>query len=201
MVHSQILRVENDVIAHQLTADVEPRVFEEQFPNLILYVTDIVTGPTSQWKRIFMADVTPPGERKPGASERGDTPRITLSSAALAVPDVSHNRIQLAEKNLSTYEVDKDGNYHISGAPTGDQALEASKPNEVHPTRPAPEMDTRPLYRQAYFNKSQSREDILDERIELNQRLAVPLACILLALAGIPLGFRHAAPENPPPWC
>ena len=181
--------VENDVIAHQLTADVEPRVFDEQFPNLILYVTDIVTGPTSQWKRIFMADVTPPGERKPGASERGDTPRVTLSSSALAVPDVSHNRIQLAEKNLSTYEVDKDGNYHVSGAPSGNQGLEASKPNEVHPTRPAPEMDTRPLYRQAYFNKTQPKEDILEERIELNQRLAVPLACILLALAGIPLGI------------
>jgi LPS export ABC transporter permease LptG len=181
--------VENDVIAHQLTADVEPRVFDEQFPNLVLYVTDIITGPTSQWKRIFMADVTPPGERKPGASERGDTPRVSLSSSALAVPDVNHNRINLTEKNLSTYEVDKDGNYHVSGSPTGTQGLEASKPNEVHPTRPAPEMDTRPLYRQAYFDKNQPRPDILEERIELNQRFAVPLACVLLALAGIPLGI------------
>ena len=42
-----------------------------------------------------MADITPPGERKPGAADRGDTPRITLASDALAVPDVAHNRIQL----------------------------------------------------------------------------------------------------------
>jgi LPS export ABC transporter permease LptG/LPS export ABC transporter permease LptF len=180
--------VENEAIAHELTADVEARVFGEQFPNMVLYVTDIITGPTSQWKRIFMADVTPPGDRKPGAADRGDTPRVTLSSSALAVPDVEHNRINLALKNGNTYEVDKDGNYHISGAPAGTQGLEASKPDEVHSTRPAPEMDTRPLYRKAYFDKSQTREDILDERIELHQRLAVPLACILLALAGIPLG-------------
>ena len=30
---------------------------------------------------------------------------------------------------------------------------------------------------------------MLDDRIELNRRLAVPLACILLALAGVPLGI------------
>jgi lipopolysaccharide export LptBFGC system permease protein LptF len=31
-------RVENQLIAGQLTADVQARVFEEQFPNTILYV-------------------------------------------------------------------------------------------------------------------------------------------------------------------
>ena len=44
----EFYRVENSVIAHQLTADIQPRVFEEQFPNTILYVTDITSGQASR---------------------------------------------------------------------------------------------------------------------------------------------------------
>src|SRR5579864_5549564 len=80
-------RVKNEVLARQLTAEVEPRVFEEQFPNWILYVNDIVTGPNPRWRRIFMADVTTPEERKPGAADRGDSPRIMLAAEALAAED------------------------------------------------------------------------------------------------------------------
>ena len=56
-------RVENQLIAGQLTADVQPRVFDEQFPNSILYVTDVTHRTTGRWKRIFLADVTPPESR------------------------------------------------------------------------------------------------------------------------------------------
>ena len=71
----EFYRVENRLVAREFTADIQPRVFEEQFPNMILYVNDIVPGPTSRLTRIFMADVTPPDERKPGASDRGDSPQ------------------------------------------------------------------------------------------------------------------------------
>ena len=91
-------------------------------------------------------------------------------------------------RNGETYESDKDGYYHVSGSPIGDQALQAQK-QEEHPSRPAGEMDTRPLYREAYRKAGLDHNQLLDDRIEFNTRLAVPLACILLALAGIPLGI------------
>jgi LPS export ABC transporter permease LptG len=48
-------------------------------------------------------------------------------------------------------------------------------------------MDTGPLYK--YIHKRDlSPKDIVDGTIELNQRFALPLACIMLALVGIPLG-------------
>ena len=182
-------RVRNQVLARQLTADVQPRVFEEQFPNTILYVNDVVTGPTPQWKRIVLFDITPPNQRKPGTAERGDSPRITLASDAQAVPDIAANRLTLSLRNSSTYEAGKAAtDYHISASPIGDQALEAQKPAEVHPTRPSPEMDSLPLYREAYHNRNLNRDQILEDRIELNRRLAVPLACMLLALVAVPLG-------------
>src|ERR1700689_830831 len=83
----ELVRVENIVLARQLTADVQPRMFEEQFPNTVLYVTDI-SATTGRWRHIFMADVTPPEERKPGSADRGDNPRIVLALDALAVADL-----------------------------------------------------------------------------------------------------------------
>jgi LPS export ABC transporter permease LptG/LPS export ABC transporter permease LptF len=183
-------RVQNQLIASQLTADVQPRVFAEQFPNSILYVSDVLAGTTSRWRRIFLADVTPPESRAPGAAERGDSPLITLATDALAVPDVALNRIQLSLHNGSTYTVGKDSaTYNITQSPTGDQVLQARRQNEKAPSRPASEMDTVPLYRMAYRDPSLDKTAMLDTRIELHQRLALPLACVLLALTGVPLGI------------
>jgi LPS export ABC transporter permease LptG/LPS export ABC transporter permease LptF len=185
------IRVRNVLIASELTADVQARVFEEQFPNKVLYVGDVVIGPPSRWRQIFVADVTPPGERGPSASERGDNPSITLAPEAIALPDPSANRLQLSLKNGSTYEVGKEpGDYHISEySGQGDQALYAEKPQAATVSRPVIQMDTRPLYRMAYRTPGLDKTSKLDAQIELNTRFALPLACILLSLAGVPLGI------------
>ncbi len=186
-------RVENQLVAGGLTSDVQPRVFDEEFPNSVLYVTDVVTGTTGLWRRIFLADVTPPAERLPSATERGDdSPRITLASEAIVSPDAAQNRLQLSLRNGSTYEAGKEAtDYHITMFPAGDQVLEAKKPDEIHAIRVAPEMDTGPLYRQAYKDASLDRTARLDARTELNQRFAMPLACLLMALIGVPLGITR----------
>jgi LPS export ABC transporter permease LptF/LPS export ABC transporter permease LptG len=183
----ELIRVENVVSARQLTADVQPRMFEEQFPNTVLYVGDI-SATSGRWRRVFMADVTPPEERKPSSADRGDTPRIMLAFDALAVADATRNRVLLDLHNGSTYEPDKESNYQISAAPTGEQALDAQT-KEEHNSHPSTEMDTLPLYRHTYRNPSPDRSRALDERIELHKRLALPLACILMSLAAVPLGI------------
>ncbi len=182
-------RVSNQLIATQLTADVQPRIFAEQFPNSILYVSDVVTGTASRWRRVFLADVTPPESRRPGATERGDSPLVTLATDGIAVPDVADNRIQLSLKNVSTYTAGTDAKYTIQQFPTGDQVLQARRNDEVAPTHPVTELDTLPLYRQAYKTPNLDKNAKLEARIELHWRLALPLACLLLSITGIPLGI------------
>jgi len=185
------IRVRNVLIASELTADVQARVFEEQFPNKVLYVGDVTIGPPSRWRKIFVADITPPGERGPSASERGENPVITLAPEAVALPDPSANRLQLSLKNGSTYEAGKDvGDYHITEySGQGDQALYAEKPKAATLSKPVTEMDTKPLYAMAYRTPGLDKTSKLDAQIELNTRFALPLACILLSLAGVPLGI------------
>jgi LPS export ABC transporter permease LptG/LPS export ABC transporter permease LptF len=185
---STTYRILNQLVAAELTAEVQPRVFEEQFPNTVLYVGDVIPGPVTRWRNLFMADLRPPEDRKSGSEERGEGPRVTVASDAIAVPDVAHNRIQLSMLNGSTHEVGKDVNQYFStGFPKGAQLLEATKHNEVH-AKEYTELDTLPLYRVAYKDANLEQSKRIAARIELHQRLALPPACVLLALIGIPLG-------------
>jgi len=185
-------RVANQLAASQLTADVQPRMFAEQFPNTLLYVQDVSNpggGRVSRWTRVFIADVTPLEDRKPGQADRGDTPLVTLAPEALAVADVPNNRIQLSLVDGDSYELGKDNTYNIASNIANSEELQAQRPAERSPSRTTSELPTFPLYRLAYRGHGEDPAKVLEARVELQQRLAFPLACVLLTLAGIPLGI------------
>jgi LPS export ABC transporter permease LptG/LPS export ABC transporter permease LptF len=185
---STTYKIVNKLLAAQLTAEVQPRVFAEQFPNKVLYVGDVVPGPIARWRNVFLADLTPAEERTNEGHERSDEPRITVASEALAVPDVPRNLIQLTMLNQNSYEAGKDvTQYYKTGAPESVTLLQASRPNEVH-AKGFTEIDTIPLFRVAYHDRTLTREQRTEARLELQHRLSLPPACILLALLGIPLG-------------
>ena len=179
-------RIRNQGIAQQLTAEIQPRVFQEQFSrqNLILYVRDVQPSASTiaEWKDVFIADSSPPEERSKEGREYGEAPSITIAATALAVPDAVHNTIQLSMKSVSTHAVDRDPSfYYNTNAPTMDQLLAVNQKQEETANR-IQSMDTLPLFAEAKRTRSP------DARVELHRRLALPVACILLALVGIPLG-------------
>jgi len=166
--------------AEELTAEVQPRVFEEQFPNRVLYVGDSIPGRTEIWRDVFIADLRAPSDRPSNGPDEGQGPSVTLAREVIASPDIKNNRIQLHLLEASTHQATKDPSVYVSTSfPSGDEALEASHPSDVH-VRPFSEQDTIPLLR----NVRKSR----DAAIELHRRLALPLACVLLAVVGIALG-------------
>lgn len=172
-------RVLNKLLAEQVTADIKPRVFEESFPNTILYVGDVISGPTVRWRNVFIADVTPPGED--AGDKYGEQPRITIATESIAVPDRANNRIQLSLIQGRTHRVKKDSNdYESTAFPRGEQALQAKAPPREE-AKAYTSMDTIPLIAAA--------GDSLEARIELHQRLALPVSCLLLGLVGVPLGI------------
>lgn len=178
----QSIDVLNKLSATQVSAEIQPRVFDEQFPNTILYVGDVRPGPVVSWRNVFLADLTPPEQRGNGMRDKAEGPLITVAREAIAVPDPQHNRIQLSMRNASTHEMGKDLVGYDSFFPTGDQALYAAPPTQVA-RRPFSEMNTRELRRY-----SATGADWVEARIELHRRMALPIACLVLALVGIPLG-------------
>ena len=178
----RFIAIGNKVGAEQLTADIQPRVFDEQFPNTILYVGDVKSGPVAVWRNVFLADLTPPEQRTIGLRDNAQGPRITVAREAIAVPDAAHNRIQLSLRNASSHEVTKDGgSADDSVYSSGEQVLDASPAAETRPTFKT--MNTSDLKRY-----SRTGADWIEARIELHRRMAYPLACLTLALVGIPLG-------------
>ncbi len=176
-------RISNRLAAAQLTAEIQPRVFEEQFPNTILYVGDVKPGPVVLWRNVFLADLTPPEQRKAGLGERGEGPKVTVAREAIAIPEPQHNRIQLSLRDASTHEIEKDLRGSHTSFPRGDQALDAAPPTERH-ARAFSEMDTRELPYHASHGPNWA-----DAKVELHRRLALPVGCFMLALVGIPLGI------------
>ncbi len=185
----EFYRIQNKLRSSQLSAEIQPRVFEESFHNTMLYVRDVrdvISGPVVRWKGVFLADLRPPEERSADSVKNNVTgPRITVAEEAIAVPRPEKNEIQLHLINGVTHEQSTDPTEYFNSAfDQTDQILDTTPAPEARAKRPYQEMYTRDLPYYARY-----AENWRDARIELYQRLALPVACLVLALVGIPLGL------------
>lgn len=189
--HLETLMARNFAAA-QLTGAIESGIFDEQFPDTVVYVNDVGrSGGQVVWHGLFLADVTPPEKLKAAGKDRGDGPRIIIAQEAIPHPDPINNRIILDMKNVRTYERDQEGRSVFGAAAEQAQVLQAQSEQDLQVNKTVQEMDVGPLFRRVYGRDrgKLSHEDYIDSAIELHQRFALPLACVLLGLTGIPLGI------------
>jgi LPS export ABC transporter permease LptG len=175
-------RIMRDIEATKISADIEPRVFDENFPNHILYVGEVGAGDAGQarWSPVFLADVTPPEQRSSGMKAKADGPMITVAKEAIAVSEPKENRIQLTLSGVATHEMGKDAVSNDSESKASQQVLDAKPPSLESFTSYS--MNTRELLRYR-------GPEWVEMGIELNRRFAFPVACLVLAIVGIPLGI------------
>jgi len=172
-------RLEDRLKSSQVSFEVQPRVFYEGFPKLVLYVENVKAAQGAAiWKGVFIADISTPA------------PRITLAQQGILVsegPDTLH--LHLSEG--STHETDpQDPNrYQISTFEQTDIPIAVPQAENSKEQEPAPvsQMSTAELWRQAANpnNKVMARWDM----IEFHRRFALPTSCLVLAMVGIPLGL------------
>ncbi len=182
-------KVARNFAAAQLTGNIESRIFDEQFPNTVLYVSDVKTEANQIiWHKVFIADVTPADELQHQGKDRGEGPRVIVAEEAIPHADEPNNRIILDMRDVRTSERDKEGKVITTAAPAQIEALQAQKQEDFQINKNVQEMDTGPLYKRVYRQHDLSHEEYVYAAIELHQRFALPLACVLLGLVGIPLG-------------
>ncbi|HEY1949017.1 MAG TPA: LptF/LptG family permease [Bryobacteraceae bacterium] len=175
--------------AAQLTGNIESRIFDEQFPDTVLYVGDVESsGPQVIWRQVFIADVTTPEKLEQQGKDRGAGPRIIIAQEAIPHPDPVHNRIVLDMRDFRSTERNKEGKVITTVAPQQFQVLQAQTQEELQVNRTVQEMDTGPLYKLVFHQHDLARPDYVNAAIEFHERFSLPLACILLAMVGIPLG-------------
>lgn len=180
--NAQLIRTINQLGPAQLSSEIQPRVFEEGFPNKVLYIGDLIPGDPVVWRNVFIADLTPGSERRSMGPARGDWPAVTIAAEAVVLPDPARNRLQLSLRNGATYEPASDpAEYHRISFPRGEQVLEA---------KPRAEMKAKLYTATPTLELLPELARSVEARIELHQRLALPVACVLLGLAAFPLAVN-----------
>jgi LPS export ABC transporter permease LptF/LPS export ABC transporter permease LptG len=170
--------LEDKLKGSQVSFEVQPRVFYEGFPKIVLYVQDVKNAEgAAVWKNVFMADLTD-----------ATNPKITLAKEGIVVSE-GPDRLHLHLTDGSAHETDpQDPNhYQISTFQQTDIPIELQPAeNKADESQPATLMDTWALQQKASHSDPVSARWYL---IEFHRRFALPTACLVLALVGIPLGL------------
>jgi LPS export ABC transporter permease LptF/LPS export ABC transporter permease LptG len=166
--------IEGTLLTSQISFAVQPRVFDERFPHLVLYINDVSASGT-HWNGVFLAEA---------GAESGT--QITLAESAIVVAEPALGKLELHLNGGSTHEFSRSVPDHYSLTSFG----RSDWPIEVSSMAPAkeraisyPERSFLELWRDRGPNWR-------DARVELHQRLAFPVACFVFALIAVPLGAQ-----------
>jgi LPS export ABC transporter permease LptF/LPS export ABC transporter permease LptG len=183
-----LLALENELKTTQASFEVQPRVFYEDFKNIVLYVQDVKPAAgAALWKHVFVADLTQPANPNIVTADSA----IVVSGPAAPGDTSSSVRMHLmngGEHKLSPTNPDQ---YDISTFSDSDMPLQPGAQDDTHVSRmdaPLLALPFRELYRRAQDNVPGGVPARL-YRIELNRRLSYPFACLVLMLVGVPLGL------------
>jgi LPS export ABC transporter permease LptG/LPS export ABC transporter permease LptF len=165
----------------QATAQVQPRVFVEDFPNIVFYVND--WSPNRQrWTGVFLSDNSNPA-----------SPKTVLARSGFWIADSSNRRLQLHLEHGRTYSIDfndsskdSDGSFLSTDIPIGlnQRAILRAEQEQHRPKKPS-EQTTSDLWLK--YSKVGPTERI-NYLVELNQRIALPFSFFPFALIGLTLG-------------
>jgi LPS export ABC transporter permease LptF/LPS export ABC transporter permease LptG len=169
-------RLQDQILSSQAPFAVQPRVFDERFPNWILYVQD-VTAAATHWRDVFLAS----------SANNAATSSITTAKDALVFSGPGKNQIEIHLGAGSTHEYDprKPDRYNVttfgetdipidvSGGPPGAASVAVTDAEKFLP---------------ALFSVRGSAAH--EAQIEIQRRIAFPAACLVFALLGVPIGVR-----------
>ena len=166
----------NKELAQQASYEIEPRVFDEDFHNFVLYVQNVHSGTgAAHWDQVFMADTSDP-----------INPQITTAEAATVSND-SSQQLLVRLRNGSRHEtvVLQPQQYNISTFDFTDMPLQPGQQSDVHLGRLDTDIYALPMSALAERGHAKDGKRF---QIEMHRRFAYPAACMVLMLVGVPLG-------------
>jgi LPS export ABC transporter permease LptF/LPS export ABC transporter permease LptG len=168
-------RLEAQILSSQAPYAIEPRVFNDRFPHLVLYVQDVEAAAT-HWTGVFLA-----------SSRGSEGSAITVAKDALILtgPDFHQMDIHLGSGSTHEYDPRYPSRYSVTTFGGTDIPVDFSQAasivqsvrlSEAEMSVPALLAEHGPGWR--------------DARVEFQNRLAFPAACLVFALIGVPVGVR-----------
>ena len=178
----------NKALAAQASYEIQPRVFDEDFHNFVLYVQDVRSGTgAANWRQVFMADTT----------DRANPQITTAASATVANDSGSELLMRLRDGSRHETVAGQPQQYNISTFDFSDMPLAASQQNEGHLGRLDTAIYALPMNElRAHTYGPDSKK----YQIEFHKRFAYPVACLVLMLVGVPLGVTSRRGGKSSAW-
>lgn len=187
---------------------IQPGVFYEEFPNILLYVRQ-VDASNGDWQQVLIFDSTSPGEERLTLARRGRVvslgaesgPREDLASSAVAAAVTRQPWIELEDAVTHQFPRASPETYRVNANQELRFRPHVQAAGSVRYDRAMRELDTLELAAivrgdapaaepPAAGGESENQDEELRlAAVELHRRFAVPAACIVFALLAVPLGI------------
>lgn len=168
-----VRRIEGQILVSQAPFAIQPRVFDERLPHLVLYVQDVAAAAT-HWRGVFLASTT--GDR---------TSITTAQSASVRRGPGDEIEIHLGQGSTHEYDPQHPDRYNVTTFGDSDLALDLS-----HVALPR-KLVSLPVSQQRLSSLIAAHgADSREASVELQRRAAFPIACLVFALIGVPIGVR-----------
>ena len=211
--NAQFNTLKAEIYTSSVEKEIKPRVFYEEFADLMLYVND-VDPRTGTWKGVFVADsrsddadmqaVTPhdaavAAERmrnsdSPFPSQRGGQRMIVAQTGTLAIVRQPTKQIWLNLTSAFTHVWDprRPDRYDVNKNDAQRMRLpDRYSDTSAQPIRSFREMNVRELVEQAKLARPGDRGAYNEANVEIQKKFAIPFACIVFGVLGLPLGITN----------
>jgi len=167
------------IVAERAEGEVRPRVFFDDFPDVVVYVRELAPGGAG-WTDVFMAD-----------NRMGQTPAVYLARYGRVVIDRERRTVEMVLQNAVRHTADEGGKYEVVHF---DRLLLSLNPETVFP-RQGPPLGAREMS----IPQLQARAAELEvqgiyphtELFEIQKKFSIPFACLIFGLIGLALGVNN----------
>jgi lipopolysaccharide export system permease protein len=169
-----------EIVKSRASAGIKPRVFNDDFKGLVIYVDDI-EPPGNLLRGIVISDTREGGESNTVFARSGtiisseESQTLTLRLHEGGIYTASPRGRGFQDTRFSTYDINLDLNLFVA-----DARKRESEANEL----------TYAELRAVVAEKSAAHEPAFEERVEIQRKFAIPFACFVFAALGLPLGIH-----------
>jgi LPS export ABC transporter permease LptF/LPS export ABC transporter permease LptG len=173
---------------------IKPRRFNESIPNMVLYIQDIAQD--DEWRNIFIYFSEPREEPRVVFAKRGylnfhqEAQNVTLELTDGVLHSYPLNEpvkyrvttFKTFEENLPVQNIvaRSTGGKHVREKDIGELNSDAKKIQEELEKFPEEEKTSR-----KYWDR---KRDLIAHSVEIHKKFALPFACFIFAILGLPLG-------------
>jgi LPS export ABC transporter permease LptG/LPS export ABC transporter permease LptF len=168
------------VVSTRAESEVKPRVFFEDFPNLVLYVREVATG--VGWTDVMVADTS-----------ASDGPTIYLARRGRVLLDATRRTVQMVLEDGTTHSVAlrQPDRYQVTSF---QQVILALDPEAVFPREGPLKGDREMTIAELSARIDEQQRQGLSARnqiMAIQQKFSIPVACLVFAVIGLALGVTN----------